>query len=47
MILTKVIVNTTSDGADLVSNILISNGSNGATIVDKKDVINFRHSVVK
>ena len=41
MILTKVIVNTTSDGSDLVANILISNGSNGATIVDKKDVVSF------
>lgn len=41
MILTKVIVNTTSAGADLVSNILIKNGSNGTTIVDKKDVLDF------
>ncbi len=43
MILTKVIVNTTTEASDLVANILIQNGSSGATIVDKSDVINFMH----
>lgn len=43
MILTKVIVNTTTEASDLVANILMQNGSNGATIVDKSDVINFMH----
>ena len=38
MILKKVIVKTTSDGSDLVSSILIDNGCNGTTIVDKNDV---------
>ena len=39
MILKKVIVKTTSEGADLVSSLLINNGCNGTTIVDKSDVI--------
>ena len=39
MILKKVIVNTTSEGADLVSSILIDFGCTGTTIVDKADVI--------
>ena len=39
MILKKVIVKTTTDGADLVSSILLDNGCNGTTIVDKNDVL--------
>lgn len=39
MILKKVIVKTTTEGADLVSSILIENGCTGTTIVDKTDVI--------
>ena len=39
MIFKKVIVKTTSDGADLVSSILLENGCNGTTIVDKNDVL--------
>ena len=39
MILKKVIVKTTSEGADLVSSILINFGCTGTTIVDKADVI--------
>lgn len=39
MILKKVIVKTTSEGADIVSAILIENGCTGTTIVDKSDVI--------
>ena len=38
MLLKKVIVKTTSEGADLVSSILLDNGCNGTTIVDKNDV---------
>lgn len=39
MILKKVIIKTTSEGADIVSSILINNGCTGTTIVDKSDVI--------
>jgi len=39
MILKKVIVKTTSEGADIVSSVLMLNGCNGTTIVDKSDVI--------
>lgn len=39
MILKKVIVKTTTEGADIVSSILINNGCTGTTIVDKTDVI--------
>ena len=39
MIFKKVIVKTNSDGADIVSSILLDNGCNGTTIVDKSDVI--------
>lgn len=39
MILKKVIVKTTTEGADFVSSILINNGCTGTTIVDKSDVI--------
>lgn len=39
MILKKVIVKTTTEGADIVSAILINNGCTGTTIVDKTDVI--------
>ena len=38
MILKKVIVKTTTEGADLVSSVLINNGCTGTTIVDKADV---------
>jgi len=39
MILKKVIVKTNSEGADIVSAILIENGCSGTTIVDKSDVV--------
>lgn len=39
MILKKVIVKTTTEGADVVSTVLLNNGCNGTTIVDKSDVI--------
>lgn len=38
MVLTKVIVNTTTEGSDLVSALLFKNGVTGTTIIDKKDV---------
>lgn len=39
MILKKIIVKTTTKGTDIVSAILLNNGCNGTTIVDKADVI--------
>ena len=39
MILKKVIVRTSTKGADLVSAILLTNGCVGTTIVDKEDVV--------
>lgn len=39
MILKKVIVKTTTEGADIVSSVLINNGCTGTTIVDKSDVV--------
>lgn len=43
MILTKVVISTTTECSDLVSNILIENGSEGTTIVDKNDVKNIQN----
>lgn len=39
MLLKKVIVKTTTAGSDVVSAILLENGCNGTTIVDKADVV--------
>ena len=39
MIFKKVIIKTTTEGADIVSAILLENGCTGTTIVDKSDVI--------
>lgn len=38
MILKKVIIKTNTEGSDIVSSILLNNGCNGTTIVDKNDV---------